>query len=321
MSNKAVFGGRERVTRRKVLVSGGALMAAAAIAPAAAEDSKASAGAASFRYSLNTGTIRGQKRPIVEEVEIAAKAGYQAIEPWISEIQEFTQRGGKLADLKKRIADLGLTVESAITFSDWLSDDAQQKPNGLEAWRRDMDLMAQIGGKRICAPPGGTAEKDLLKVASRYRRLLELGRTFGVTPELELWGRSPTIHRLGEVAHVLAEAGHPDACAVLDVFHIYVGGSPFAGLQAFNANSLPVFHMNDYPADPPRDRIGDASRVLPGDGIAPLNDILRILRKIGFHGFLSLELFNPELWKLDPLELAKRGLAKMKALVEASAGK
>jgi len=32
---------------------------------------------------------------------------------------------------------------------------------------------------------------------------LELGRTFGVTPELELWGRSPTIRRLGEVAEVL----------------------------------------------------------------------------------------------------------------------
>lgn len=304
-----------RLTRRKALLGSGAMMAAAATAPILAGDAKASDHAASFRYCFNTGTIRGQKRSIVEEVEIAAKAGYQAIEPWISEIQEFVERGGKLADLKNSIADLGLTVESAITFSDWLSD-AAQKPNGFEAWQRDMELIAQIGGKRICAPPGGTAEKDLSKVAARYRRLLELGKTLGVTPELELWGRSPTIHRLGEVAYVLAEAGHPDACAVLDVFHIYVGGSPFAGLQTFNANTLPVFHMNDYPADPPRERIGDGSRVFPGDGIAPLHDILRILRGIGFHGFLSLELFNPNYWKLDPLDVARKGLAKMKTLVE-----
>ena len=102
----------------------------------------------------------------------------------------------------------------------------------------------------------------------------------------------PVLHRLGEIAYVLAEAGDPMACSVLDVIHIYTGGSPPVGLRAISGSSLQVFHMNDYPAEPPRDRITDACRVYPGDGVAPLEEILRSLRAIGFRGFLSLELFN-----------------------------
>ena len=77
---------------------------------------------ASFQYCFNTSTIRGQKLTLVEEIDIAAKAGYQAIEPWIGEIETHVQDGGSLADLKKRIADLGLTVESAIGFAEWIVD-------------------------------------------------------------------------------------------------------------------------------------------------------------------------------------------------------
>ena len=40
--------------------------------------------------------------------------------------------------------------------------------------------------------------------------------------------------------------------------------------------------------------IADADRVYPGDGVAPIKQILRDLRAIGFRGMLSLELFNRE---------------------------
>jgi sugar phosphate isomerase/epimerase len=76
--------------------------------------------------------------------------------------------------------------------------------------------------------------------------------------------------------------------------------------------------MNDYPVKPPRAEIRDEHRIYPGDGIAPLKELLRDLRTIGFSGMLSLELFNREYWKQDPLEAAKTGLAKMKAVASAS---
>ncbi len=310
-----------RLSRRDLIASTGIGLGAMALKAANSTAAPAKAGRAvpsePFGYCFNMATIMGKNLPIEKEIEIAAQAGYRAIEPWLRRIDEFVKRGGSLADLKKRIADLGLSVEGAIGFANWVEEDETKRTAGMEQMRRDMETVAKIGGKRIAAPPaGGTkVQLDLPKVTERYRKVCELGHQLGVTPALELWGASQTLHRLGEVAYVLAEAAHPRACAVLDVYHIYKGGSDFAGLGVFDGQVLPVFHMNDYPADPPREKINDAQRVYPGDGVAPLDQILRTLHRIGFCGMLSLELFNRSYWEQDALEVAKTGLAKMKAAV------
>src|SRR5262249_2659821 len=91
-----------------------------------------------FGFSLNTSPIRGQELGIVGEVEIAAQAGYDAIEPWMGTLDDYVKKGGSLKDLGKRIRDLGLTVESAIGFAQWIVDDEAARKNGLEQARRDM---------------------------------------------------------------------------------------------------------------------------------------------------------------------------------------
>ncbi|TWT32898.1 sugar phosphate isomerase/epimerase family protein [Blastopirellula retiformator] len=276
-----------------------------------------------IRYCLNMSTIRGQKLPLDQEIEIAAKAGYSGVEPWINKISAYQEAGGSLEDLRKRIADHGMQVESAIGFAQWIVDDEAARKKGLEDARRDMLLVKAIGGTRIAAPPAGAtngAKLDLLTVAERYRALCEVGEEVGITPELELWGFSTNLSRLGEVACVAIEAAHPRSCIMPDVYHIYKGGSDFHGLNVINGAAMPVFHMNDYPADPPRSEINDSYRVFPGDGVAPLTQIIQDLYNGGFRGAFSLELFNAKYWKREPLDVAKEGLAKMKTAVETALG-
>jgi sugar phosphate isomerase/epimerase len=273
-----------------------------------------------FGYCLNTATIRGQDVGIVREVEIAAAAGYDAIEPWMGTLDAYVKGGGSLKDLGKRIRDLGITVESAIGFAQWIVDDDASRINGLEQARRDMETLAAIGGKRIAAPPAGATDKpgpDLATIASRYRKLLELGDQIGIIPEAEVWGFSKTLSRLSETVYVAVESGHPKACVLPDVYHLHKGGSGFEGLKLLSGVAVQMFHINDYPTEPPRETINDSHRVYPGDGVAPLAEILRDLRQAGFQGFLSLELFNRDYWKQDPLAVAKTGLEKMKATVAA----
>jgi sugar phosphate isomerase/epimerase len=274
---------------------------------------------ATFKYCLNTSTIRGQKLSLVEEIDIAAKAGYQAIEPWISEIEAHVEQGRTLADLKKRIDGNGLTVESAIGFAEWIVDDDARRAKGLERMRHDLELVQQIGGKRIAAPAAGATDVtnlDYMKAAERYRALLALGDHFNVVPQVEVWGFSKTLQRLGQATYVAIESGHPKACVLPDVYHLYKGGSDFEGLKLLNGAKIHVFHMNDYPADPPRDVIDDRDRVYPGDGVAPLTDILRTLQDIGFDGYLSIELFNPTYWRQDALGVARMAIKKVQAVAE-----
>jgi 2-keto-myo-inositol isomerase len=274
-----------------------------------------------FGYCLNTGTLREHKISLVDKIQIAAKSGYQAIEPWIDEIARYRDSGGRLPDLRNQIRDLGLTVESAIGFSHWIVDDDQARAAALENAKRDMEMLKAIGGKRIAAPPAGATDQrnlDLFRAAERYRRLLEVGREQGIVPQVELWGFSAALSRIGEVLFVAAESGHEDACVLTDVYHIYKGGSDFRGLRMMAGNSAHLVHINDYPAEPPRETISDADRVYPGDGIAPLHQIITDLLHAGFHGFLSLELFNRTYYKQDPRLVAETGLAKTRQVVRAA---
>lgn len=271
-----------------------------------------------FSYCLNTSTIRGQNLTLDKEIEIAAQAGYMGIEPWVAKVKEYADGGGSLRDIRKKTADLGMTVESAIDFSRWIVDDDAERAKGFEQVKRAMDVLAQIGGKRIAAPPAGATRQpglDLMKAADRYRALLKLGDEMGVVPQIETWGSSKNLHRLGQAMFVVIESGHPKACFLPDVYHTYKGGSDFHGFKQLSAHTVQVLHMNDYPADPPRETIGDRDRVMPGDGIAPLTQIIRDLLANGSRAVLSLELFSPTYWKQDPLAVARIGLRKMKAAV------
>jgi len=309
------------VSRRELLAAAGAAasaVCAGALSPAIAAAERERSSAEPFGYCFNTSTIRGQGLDLPSEIDLVARAGYNGIEPWIREIEQYVKNGGSLKDLAKRISDQGLVVASAIGFAEWIVDDDAKRAAGLEQAKRDMDLVRQIGGTRIAAPPAGAngmAPVDLAKAAERYRALLELGDRMGVVPQLEVWGFSASLSRLSEVAYVLVESGHKDACLLLDVYHLYKGGSEFQGLKMLSGAAMHVMHVNDYPNTPPRTEINDAARVYPGDGVAPLDDVFRTLKQIGFRGMLSLELFNRDYWTQDPATVVQTGLDKTRAAV------
>tara|TARA_B100001250_G_scaffold53928_1_gene41881 strand:- start:7567 stop:8523 length:957 start_codon:yes stop_codon:yes gene_type:complete len=269
-----------------------------------------------FKYCLNTSTIRGQNLPIIEEIDIAARAGYTGIEPWLGKLNDYKKNGGSLKDLRKRIDDHGLTVESAIGFARWIVDDDAQRQQGMEDAKRDMDLLAQLGAKRIAAPPAGARGiVEPMAAAERYRTLLNAGDDIGVVPQIEMWGGNKSIGRVSTAIYIALEAGHPNACFLGDVYHTYKGGSDFDALKMLSPQALQVFHWNDYPANPTREKIGDGDRVYPGDGVAPITDIVKGFLQVGATPVLSLELFNKKYWAMTPLEAARIGIKKMKASV------
>jgi sugar phosphate isomerase/epimerase len=274
-----------------------------------------------FGYCLNTSTIREQKLGIVAELELAAAVGYHAVEPWIRQLDEYVAGGGSLKDLGKRIRDLGITIESAIGFAPWIVDDDAERAKGLAEARRNMDMLVEIGGKRLAAPPVGAQKitgMNLFVIAERYRKLLEVGDQTGVVPEVEVWGHSQSLGRLGEAVFVAVESSHPSACLLPDIYHIFKGGSDFTGLKLLSGTAIHVFHVNDYPAEPARSEQTDAHRVYPGDGVAPLKQVFRDLHASGFRGYLSLELFNRDYWKQDAKLVAQTGLDKTRAAVRAA---
>ena len=270
-----------------------------------------------FPISLNSSTLRGHKLPITRLIDIAAKTGYQGIEPWPNEIASFVEEGGSLKELRRRLGDANLKVTGAIAFFRWMVDDSEERTKGLEQAKRFLSQLAELGATHVAAPPTGDVERvSLLDAAERYHDLLEVAAPTGVIPAVEVWGFAKNCNRLGQAALIAMEADHPNACILPDVYHLLKGGSALSAVRYLNGKMIGGFHFNDVPAGIPRDKLRDADRVYPGDGEAPLAELLRDLRQIGYRGPLSIELFNPEYYKQDPERVARTAIDKTRAVME-----
>ena len=273
---------------------------------------------ANFRPCLNISTIRGHKLGFMKELETASKAGFRSVEIWIDSLQQYLNAGGTTRDAKNRLDSLGITVENAIGFAKWIVDDEAVRKEGIEQLKREMDILAQIGCKRIAAPPAGATDSpgfDLKKAAERYRAILELGEKTGVVPQLEMWGFSKNLSRASEVTYVAMESGHPSARILLDIYHLYKGGSPVDTLPLIGKQAMELIHINDYPSKG-RETITDADRVHPGDGVAPIREILKNIKRTDFPLILSEEVFNKNYYTQDPLQVAKTAMEKINKVTE-----
>ena len=91
---------------------------------------------------------------------------------------------------------------------------------------------------------------------------------------------------------------------VLDTFHFFAGGSSLASLCQLDPRKIFMVHVNDV--EPvPRAKLHDALRLLPGEGVLPLQPILAALKGIGYEGKFSVEIFRPAYWARSPLAVAK----------------
>ncbi|HWE39149.1 MAG TPA: sugar phosphate isomerase/epimerase [Isosphaeraceae bacterium] len=266
-----------------------------------------------FVYCLNTSTIR--PAPLLDKVRIAGQLGYQAIEPWNDEVDDYLRRGGTIAVLNRALADAGLKVVSMIALHGWITAEGEEYRRVLDDCRRRMDQAAALGSPYIVASPPHEVV-DLGLAANRYAELLELGREAGVKPAMEFLGFVAGIKDVQSALEIADGSGDPDATVVADVFHMMRGGGSIDDLLQIRGDRLAIFHINDLPDRPPPTEQTDADRVLPGDGIADLPRVISNLRSIGYRGPLSLELFNPTLWARDPSEVARNGLERVRALVE-----
>lgn len=302
---------------RRELMTAAAATGAALTLPQTSPAAAATAAKDPFVFCLNTSTIMGQKLTLPQQIDVAAKVGFTAMEPWLRDIHAHAKTGpDALKDVAKKLKDNNITVEDTIGFAQWIVDDDAKRAAALEEAKRDMDVVARIGGKRIAAPASGATDKpmDLAKIPERYRALCDLGDQMGVVPMVEVWGFSKTLTRLSDAVYVAIASGHRKACVLPDVYHLYKGNSDIAGLRLLSHECVPVIHFNDYP-DMPRPDIKDEHRVMPGEGVAPITQILKDLRAMGGQTVLSLEIFNRQYWKLDAQVCAQTGIDKMKAAV------
>lgn len=269
-------------------------------------------------YCFNTSTIRNCGLGVVEEVELAASVGYDGIELWVAEIEAYVEGGGTLADLKAVMDAAGICVPNLIAFFEWANPDDDARAKGLDDAVEVFEMAEALGCPCVAAPPFGITDRTdipIADLATYYRALLDAVRGTGVTPLLEFWGVSKTLGSLTDALAVMRAVDSPEVVLLADVFHMAKAGDSYDLLGELTGSQLGLFHFNDFPGSPKIDAQTDADRVYPGDGAAPIAEIVATLRRIGYEGMFSLELFNKGYEEAGAEAVARAGIEKMRALL------
>jgi len=245
-----------------------------------------------------------------------ARAGIQYVELNDRMLDGFLEND-TLAGARSLLSDLGLTpVSAAAVMQDiWIPGPARAA--SLETWRRRCDQFASLGLQKIYSPSitnrRVTAE-DFAATPDCIREAGEIAGEYNLTAMIEFLRTSTHLATLASSLQVIREAAHPRVRPMLDFFHFWSGLSKFEDLDLLEPGELAHVHFQDLLAGP-RELINNDSRLIPGDGIAPLQRILRKLADKEYGGALSVELFRAELVRGDPFQVASEIRRKCEAVM------
>jgi sugar phosphate isomerase/epimerase len=113
---------------------------------------------------------------------------------------------------------------------------------------------------------------------------------------------------------VLRQAAHPNVGVMFDFYHFWSGNNKLEDMDQIRPGEIQHVHFQDVP-DMPRELLDNNTRVIPGDGVAPIATILRKLAEKGYAGPLSVELFMPQFRDGNPYEVAREIKQKCDAVM------
>ena len=260
----------------------------------------------------NTSRAAGYRRSL----EGWAKAGIQYVELTDRLLGGFLEND-TLPAAQRVLTDLGLTPVSAATVLPDIWIPGPARAASLETWRRRCAQFASLGLQKIYAPSITTRRVDADDFAATpdcIREAGEIAREYDLTAMIEFVRTSTHLATLTSTVTVIRAAAHPNVRPMLDFFHFWSGLSRFDDLDVLRPGELAHAHFQDL-LDTPRELIDNDSRLIPGDGIAPLGRIIQKLAEKEYAGALSVELFRAEFVQGDPFQVATEIRQKCEAVM------
>jgi 2-keto-myo-inositol isomerase len=262
-----------------------------------------------MKLALNGATT--MRADLATDLRAAEIAGFDYLEIWASKLRDYLKQNST-ADLKNLFAQhhlqpLSINSIEHITFRD---------SDAYESIKQQCQELSQIASEIGCpyvvvvpgrTPAGGATPFEVMEESVRVlNELCDIAEKFEVSLAFEFLGQTDCSVQTLDLAHEIVRiADRKNLGLVIDSFHFYAGGSTIEMIEAMDQRLLFVFHINDA-EDRPREELNDSHRLLPGLGILPLRAIVAAFGRIGYDRVASVEIFRPQYWEMDPVELAKQ---------------
>ena len=271
-----------------------------------------------MKLSLHS-VILGQPLSFEELLALAAKYDYEGVDDGFG--YALSEGPEAYLDLCGKYMVYGSTWGHGV---EWRQDEDTFKA-GMAGLAEKAKVAQAIGCDRTCdwIMPGvdGDAQEAL---ATWTRRWGEMGKVLAdegsrlglefVGPRHIRVGKNVTLWRMDQLLNIEADLGLPNLGLLLDSFHWFNAEHSVAELEALPQEKVVHVHLNAAP-DRSLDDQQDFERLAPGEGIIDLVGFLGALKKIGYDGYMGVEIFSQELRELPNDEAAARVKAGYDALM------
>jgi len=281
-----------KTNRRELFFTSLAAAPTLAVAQAAAKDA--------FVPCLNE--VSTLEAPFARDVEAYAAAGFRHVELWLPKLDK---QGVRPAAAAAALKDAGLTVASACaTDAGFHAPESQV----LDELKRNLEIAQALGAPRyiVYSGAGATKPEEYKAAAARLARYAETAEPYNVRIGFEFIAGARLAGSFRTALEMVRAANHPNVGVCVDTFHLYAGVSKVEDLLLAKRGEIAHVHFHDAPAALPRELWRDADRLPPGEGCMPMYDIVKALRRAGYQGVLSVELFGAAYQSGDPREVAGR---------------
>lgn len=254
--------------------------------------------------------------PLETDVEEYAGGGCTAIELWVGKLDAYLERH-TAAELGELLASHKMAAPVASYQGGIL---ASQGDYRREHWQTFSKRLAQcqavgVGTLVVAADiPGPLDQQAIDRVQVSLAEAARLAAGHGVRLALEFQATAAFINNLQTAAAVVGEVASPALGICLDLFHYYTGPSKPEDLGYLTAENLFHVQLCDL-AGVAREFASDADRVLPGDGDVDTGLLVARLREIGYRGCVSVELMNPQIWRVPPRQFGDVAMSALRRVL------
>ncbi|MEX2645077.1 MAG: sugar phosphate isomerase/epimerase family protein [Gaiellaceae bacterium] len=254
-----------------------------------------------MRISISQITTVAQS--FADDLDAYRAAGADGIGIWESKLEDYSLERFRASGLEAAAAVPAVPSILPLPLVEGPADPAER----VAAICAAIDRLAPFEPACVLFLTGPGEERAA--IVDGIRAIADAAERAGVPAALEpvqrefrdLW---TTVSTLGEAAALLDEAGRPDVRLMFDTWHLW--NAPLDEIARFR-DRIAAVHVADW-REPTR---SSNDRVLPGDGIV---DFGPILDRLAWGGLYDLEIFSDDLWRLDPRELARKGVEALRRL-------
>jgi len=242
--------------------------------------------------------------PFEMDIDAYGRAGWSSVELWLTKLETYLQ-GHTVEDVRALLQEHQIRAVAAAGQGGLLLSRDLERVAHWDLFRRRLDLLQQLEVPTLIVASDFVRDlvpEDYGRAAASLGEASGLAAEAGVRLALE-FQKGSTLCTSLDTALALVGQGGGNLGICLDLFHYYTGPSKFEDLAYLSPENLAWVQVCDL-SGVPRELAGDADRILPGEGDFQIEPILDHLASIGYDGYVSCEVLNPQLWTIPANRVA-----------------